>query len=344
MTAVVIIAAAGLGLKAYFSHLKPAQLRSDSSQLAQPVELPPKAKIQNFSHLDQAGAPLGSLDRAGPIGLVDPLAPVNPLSESQFLDKGATSPLGLSDLPPLPASLTDPSSTGEPAPMLGPLASPTIAAALVDRELASIPVPSDFKDVRPSPAKNLLDRGAYLLSIGKWDEAIAVFYKVLEIDPVSAQAYESLGQCYLNKNDLSKAVANLDSALRLNSNSVAAYVARATANIKLRYFERAHDDLAAALKLHPESIAALNWRSIAYINEGRPREARSDCNALLKMNPNVLDAYMVRCLANLQLGDPNGARSDYRAVVERSGNRDTAKLLEGWFEAFGQKTTLPPTP
>jgi hypothetical protein len=53
---------------------------------------------------------------------------------------------------------------------------------------------------------------------------------------------------------------------------------------------------------------------------------------------------MVRCLANLQLGDPNGARSDYRAVVERTANRDTAKLIEGWFEAFGQKTTLPSTP
>ncbi|HEY5315468.1 MAG TPA: tetratricopeptide repeat protein [Pirellulales bacterium] len=242
------------------------------------------------------------------------------------------------------APLSESATLNEPLPMIGPLGSPTIAGELVDRELASIPVPSSFADVRASPTKAMLEQGAALLGQGKTDLAIHVFYKVLDVDPANAQAFESLGQCYISKNELSKAVANLDSAIRLNPKSTTAYVARASANTKLRYVDRALDDLTTALKLDPKNVAALTWRSIAYINEGRSREARADCDAVLKLNSGVLDAYVVRCLANLQLRDPNAARVDYRAAVSRGLHPESVKMLKGWFAAFGQAPPAPAGP
>ena len=237
-----------------------------------------------------------------------------------------------------------PASPFRAAQLVGPLGSQTIVGPLVDREMASIPVPYSFSDTKPSPAKELLQQGAQALREGKWDDAIAAFYQAVNIEPSNAQAYESLGQCYINKDQPSKAIANLDSAIRLNPKAVNAYVARASASIKLKFIRRAIDDLNTALELEPESIAALTWRAIANINEGHSREAHTDCTAVLKLHSGILDAYVVRCLANLQLADPNGARADYQAAASHGLNAESLKMMRGWFELFGQPVTVPAAP
>jgi hypothetical protein len=229
------------------------------------------------------------------------------------------------------------------AQLVGPLGSQTMAGPLVDRELAAIPVPNSFNDVKASPAREMLEQGNRSMREGKWDDAIAAFYQAVNVEPNNSHAYESLGQCYVNKDEPAKAIANLDSAIRFNSKAANAYIVRATANIKLKFIRRAVDDLNTAIELEPENVTALTWRAIAEINEGHSREARADCTTVLKLHSGVLDAYVVRCLANLQLADPNGARADYRAAAERGLNAESLKMMRGWFELFGQPLTLPAT-
>jgi Tfp pilus assembly protein PilF len=227
------------------------------------------------------------------------------------------------------------------AQLVGPLGSQTVPGPLVDREMAAIPTPDSFSHFKPSPAKEMLEQGAQSLREGKFDDAISALYQAVNAEPTSAQAYEMLGQCYISKEEPAKAVANLDSAIRLNPKAANPYVLRATANIKLKFMRRAMDDLNKAIELEPKNIAALTWRSIAQINEGHSREAREDCNAVLKLHSGVLDAYVVRCLANLQLGDPNGARTDYQSALEHGLNAASLKMMQGWFELFGQSVNAP---
>ena len=130
----------------------------------------------------------------------------------------------------------DPAHAPPLAPSLGPMA---LAGPSIDAELASIPVPRSFDDLNLNPAKDILQKGAQFMRQGQWDDAIKAFYEALKLAPSSDLAYESLGQCYLSKNELSKAIANLDSAIRLNPKSASAYVARANANVKLRFLQRA---------------------------------------------------------------------------------------------------------
>ncbi|MGM9821356.1 MAG: tetratricopeptide repeat protein [Muribaculaceae bacterium] len=127
----------------------------------------------------------------------------------------------------------------------------------------------------PKSTTLLLNRGKVLADMGRYDDAVADFTQVLDIDSVNTGALFNRGYIRLRKGDNDGAEADL-----------------------LKYSQLAPDDL--------NSISSL---AVLYSNTDRFKEAIPFYDKLIEKRPNG-DAYAARAFCKLTLEDLTGASED----------------------------------
>jgi len=115
----------------------------------------------------------------------------------------------------------------------------------------------------------------------RFDDAIAEFRKVTELDPAYADGFISLGQAYMEKRDFGSAVAPLKHALEVDSES-------APAHQLLGYALLAQGYAAEAIP-HLERVQDKTALGIAQIETGQLPEAVANLQAALAARPNDPD-------------------------------------------------------
>ncbi|GAB2806100.1 tetratricopeptide repeat protein [Ferruginibacter profundus] len=106
-------------------------------------------------------------------------------------------------------------------------------------------------------------RGESEYMLGGYDAAIPDINKAIELDSADAGAYKLLGDCYLYKDSVDRAIKAFTTAIQLNSNYYQAYLGRAKTYEKLntaKYVSLAAQDYKTAFIINPlaEDIYATN--------------------------------------------------------------------------------------
>ena len=211
----------------------------------------------------------------------------------------------------------------------------------------------------PSPAAMYYNQGLVHFINEDYDDAIANFDKVIEIDSEYADAYFRRGYAhYRNKNDV-KAMADADEAIRLNPDHANAYSLRGWLNVEkdykkaIAYYDKAIDmqladtdtyyfrgaanylkknydiaitDFNEAIRLNPNYVRAYTNRGLSFYSKGHYDRAISDFNEAIKGLPDFETAYYLRGLSYYALGEHDRAIDDLEKVIEL--NPDNANAFD----------------
>ncbi len=149
------------------------------------------------------------------------------------------------------------------------------------------------KDPRSVP--NMLELGEADFQKGMYNEAVALYSQVLEIDPKNYRALLDLGEAYLKAEKWDRAVSALQRAIEAYS----------------RAFEP-HYDL-----------------GLAYQQLGKPQEARSELKLAYRLNPGSVDVIYQLGVVAEKLGDLKDAQFQYESCLQFDPNfRPAIEALE----------------
>ena len=104
----------------------------------------------------------------------------------------------------------------------------------------------------PGIAEAWNNRGNALSALGRYDEAVASYDKVLAARPGMFEALVNRGTALLSSRRQEEALESYGEALRLHPDSADALNGRANASFELKHFEDAIRDYKTLLKLSPE--------------------------------------------------------------------------------------------
>ena len=143
-------------------------------------------------------------------------------------------------------------------------------------------------DADDPPLNNVRDKLARsFLVTEQRDEAIKQLEAIVKESPLRFETYELLGELYLQKDDLEKALANFEHSLLLDGGDPASHERLGILLLRTKRYDRAIDILQAARKKHAERPLLSYFLGIALSQAKRHNEALaafSDAQALAEAN------------------------------------------------------------
>ena len=134
--------------------------------------------------------------------------------------------------------------------------------------------------------------------LGRTDEAIEIYLKVIELDPGYAEAYYNLGLVHLGASRFSQALELFDEAIRLQPNRADNYVVAGVAEAQLGRDGLARARYLTALDLDPLNTVALNNLGVLDLQAGNGEQAAAHFERVLQISPT--DETALRMLERLR--------------------------------------------
>jgi tetratricopeptide (TPR) repeat protein len=166
--------------------------------------------------------------------------------------------------------------------------------------------------------------------------AIEDFSRAIELNPNSAEAYDSRGIAKEGLGDCAGAIEDFSRAIDLNPKYVDAYYNRGFVLRELGAYNSAIEDFSSAIELNPNSAEAYNRRGVAKAERGDREGAIEDYSRALELNPKDAFVYFSRGVLGVILGAYKRAIKDYSKAIELNpefasayNNRGFAKARRG---------------
>ncbi len=136
--------------------------------------------------------------------------------------------------------------------------------------------------------------------------------------------------------DYQQAIADFDRLIQLNPKNYGAYYERGNISFTLGDYQQAIADYTHAINLEPNSyVIAYNKRGLARIELKEYQEAIVDFSQALQINPRDSESYQNRGNARCLLGDNQGAMEDYQKAAELRAEKETAYSWGEYEETTG---------
>jgi adenylate cyclase len=159
-------------------------------------------------------------------------------------------------------------------------------------------------EIRPSDAEGLRTYGFFLVSDGRFDEAIAYYHRALEVDPLQVRAYTGLGFALLLAGRYDE-LPELGDKLALHKNSE--FVERWNKHMELsilRYTGR-YAELIDLLPDEPSTIGDLQDAAICHYQLGNQQQARKYLDQMTAIADETLDDYAAVAATLVQMDEPD---------------------------------------
>jgi TolB-like protein/Tfp pilus assembly protein PilF len=159
-------------------------------------------------------------------------------------------------------------------------------------------------EIRPSDAEGLRTYGYFLVSDGRFDEAIEYYHKALEVDPLQVRAYTGLGFALILDERYDE-LPELGNRLALHKN--AEFVARWRENMKLatlRYTGHCAE-LIELMPDEPRMIGDLQDAAICHYRLGNQQQARKYLDQLTAIADERPDVYANIAATLAQMDEPD---------------------------------------
>lgn len=145
----------------------------------------------------------------------------------------------------------------------------------------------------PESESRLCERGAALVAVQKYDEALALYETAADAYPRSQIVFMGKGICHL----------------------------------WLKNYEKVIEDINQALSLDKPIADAYQLRSQAFFHLGKYQHVVADLTSYLRARPQHMESYYIRGLAYEQLKKYESAIKDFTFIIERSTGDHVADAL-----------------
>jgi tetratricopeptide (TPR) repeat protein len=182
--------------------------------------------------------------------------------------------------------------------------------------------------------QNMFKDGRALADAGKFDEAVAVYTKILTDVPKCTQCYVSIGDAYVKKGSLPEAEAAYKKATEVDPTSPDGYTSLATFYNTQKKFDEASAASAKAMELSSakgatDPLAAFNQGIILW-NQSKIPEAKTQFQKAVELDPKLADAHYWLGMAWLNEGKmPESGKemAEYLKLAPTGSFADTAKAI-----------------
>ena len=129
-----------------------------------------------------------------------------------------------------------------------------------------------------------------LESQGKTDEALAEYFRALELEPNNAEVSLNIAAIQLARNQPDQALSRLDQVVELAPENGEARDLRGRAHLTLRHFTQAIDDFRAAATRFPNRADIYYHLALALEADHKPADALRAAEQALHLAPDFADA------------------------------------------------------
>ena len=143
----------------------------------------------------------------------------------------------------------------------------------------------------PQKARPYNNLGAALGDRGHYDEAVAHYYKALQIDPDYLNAYANLGLTLALLGRVEEGITHLLKALEIDPKDIGVLSNLGVAHLIQNRFEEAGEYLTRALEINPHFAKAHNNLGVVRRNQNRFQESIDHLLTALQLDPNYAEAY-----------------------------------------------------
>ncbi|MEI0539516.1 tetratricopeptide repeat protein [Brachyspira pulli] len=177
-------------------------------------------------------------------------------------------------------------------------------------------------EINATHVKSYLYRGVCELVSGKVEEAVKDFNKGIELDPNQAKFYFYRGNVKLAYNNIEEAIKDFDKAIELDPNYIKPYLYRGHAKLVLNRNEEAIQDFYKAIELDPNYAQAYYHRGLSKmaLKNSNSEEVIEDFDKIIELHPNDPYIYFVRGNINKSLNRIEEAQKDfdkYREIEQK---------------------------
>jgi tetratricopeptide (TPR) repeat protein len=182
---------------------------------------------------------------------------------------------------------------------------------------------------RNHPAESFFHQGSALSDLGKKQEAIECFDKVISLNPKDADAYLNKGAALYSLGEDKEAIACYDIGISLDPNNASAYLNKGLALYGLGKKREAIECFDKVISLDPDDANAYYVKGLALSDLGDDKEAIACYDIGISLNPDDANAYFVKGSALYGLGDDKEAIACYDIGISLDSNNASAYLNKG---------------
>ena len=153
-------------------------------------------------------------------------------------------------------------------------------------------------------------RGSAYQNAGRFDDSIADFNRALALKPDDLMVLNNRGAAYWKKGDLAAAMKDMDAVLAANPDMPTALVNRCQVLTRQGHFDQGRPSCDRAEQLDPDNYFLLIALGATRYDAGQFEDAISYCNRSLKLAPQNAPALYVRGLAKAKLGLADESKLD----------------------------------
>ena len=157
-------------------------------------------------------------------------------------------------------------------------------------------------------------------------DAYNLYQKIIQLDPLYADAYTNMGAILNRCKNNEAAIACYDKAITLNPHDSDPYSNRGIALYEMGRLEEALASYNDAITLNPQHANAYTNRGTVLIDFNAVEQALEDYNRAIAINPRHTDAYCSRGTALRMLNRLDDALSSYDFVINIKPNHAEALL------------------
>jgi tetratricopeptide (TPR) repeat protein len=174
-----------------------------------------------------------------------------------------------------------------------------------------------------------LNQGNCLRKLGRYEDALVSYTKVIEIEPNNARTWSNRGTALVNLKRHEEALAAFDKALEIEPNNAWAWSNRGTALVDLKRHEEALASLDKALEIEPNNAWAWSNRGAALGSLERYEEVLAAFDKVIEIEPNNARAWFSRGAALGNLKRHEEALASFDKVIEIEPNNAMAWFNRG---------------
>lgn len=153
-----------------------------------------------------------------------------------------------------------------------------------------------------SEIEKLVDQGLTLANLGKSEEAIDCFDKIIKIEPKNVAAWASKGNCFIQLGQLDEAMLNIDKALELNPSDPITLMYKGNCFHALNNIENALEYYDKALKIDPKLVDALTYKAGILSNMGSYYNEKEKLEEAIESLQKALQIDPINDTASLFMG------------------------------------------
>jgi tetratricopeptide (TPR) repeat protein len=183
---------------------------------------------------------------------------------------------------------------------------------------------TDFRDI-----KRLFELATQNLQDGKYNQAIEIYTRILNIDPSIHEAYTNRGIAKYHLDLFQLAIQDFNMALRINGSDFWALAYRGLSYRELGNLQQAVSDLSRAIQVQPSEAFVYYERALTKALMNSYQDAIADLTKAINMNPKNLDFYLLRAGLYRESGNCPSALQDYNIILRLDSQNSFAYLGRG---------------